>query len=64
MIAASPADGVRAPRSRRPDVAMKVLDADQVRTVLVVAGDFRPFLECASSWVCASARRPARSSAT
>lgn len=45
VIPASPADGVRAPRARRADAAMKVLDADQVRSVLAVAGDFRPFVE-------------------
>lgn len=45
VIPTSPADGVRAPRARRADAAMKVLDADQVRSVLALAGEFRPFVE-------------------
>lgn len=45
VIPSSPADGVKSPRARRAEVAMQILTADQVRAVLDVAGEFRPFVE-------------------
>ncbi|WP_232711295.1 MULTISPECIES: site-specific integrase [unclassified Microbacterium] len=44
VISESPAAGVKPPRQRRADAAMKTLTAEQLRRVLEVAGDFRPFV--------------------
>ncbi len=45
VIPVSPAVGVKPPRQRRAEVAMRILTIDQVRDVLAVAGNFRPFVE-------------------
>jgi len=45
MIPSSPAAGVKAPRARRAEVAMRILTAEQVHTLLEAADDFRPFIE-------------------
>ncbi len=45
VIPSNPAETAKAPRTRRAEVAMKVLSAEQVRDVLEAAGDFRPFIE-------------------
>lgn len=44
VIPASPASAVKAPRARRADAAMKLLDVDQVAAALDAAGDFRGFV--------------------
>jgi len=44
-IVASPAAGVKAPRGRRTDVAMRILTAEELSAVLGAAGHFRPFVE-------------------
>lgn len=45
LIASSPALGVKPPRPRRNESAMRILTVDQVRAVLGASGDFRPFVE-------------------
>jgi len=45
VIASSPASGVKAPRARKAEAAMRVLGPDEVRAVLEAAGDFRGFVE-------------------
>lgn len=45
VIAESPAAGVKPPRARRPDAAMKVLTVEQIGAVLAVSGEFRAFVE-------------------
>lgn len=45
IIAESPADGVKPPRTRRAAASMKILSHEQLSAVLDVAGDFRPFVE-------------------
>lgn len=45
VIPSNPADGVKPPRARRSEVTMQILTADQVRSSLDEAGDFRPFVE-------------------
>lgn len=44
VIPASPAAAVKAPRVRRADAAMKLLDVEQVAAALDAAGDFRGFV--------------------
>ncbi|MEV8370148.1 site-specific integrase [Microbacterium sp. NPDC064584] len=44
VIPASPAAAVKAPRARRADAAMKLLDVEQVAAALDAAGDFRGFV--------------------
>ncbi len=44
-IVTSPAAGVKAPRGRRAEVAMRILTAEEVQRVLSEAGHFRPFIE-------------------
>ncbi|MFL2000001.1 tyrosine-type recombinase/integrase [Microbacterium sp. A1-JK] len=44
VIPDNPASGVKAPRSRRQDAAMKLLSVAQSRAALDVAGDFGPFI--------------------
>lgn len=45
IIPSSPAVGIKPPRQRRADVAMRILTVEQVRDVLAVADEFRPFVE-------------------
>ena len=44
VISSSPAAGVKPPRARKADAAMKLLTIDEVRTVLEHAGDFEAFV--------------------
>jgi integrase len=45
VIASSPAVGVKAPRGRKAEAAMRILSAEEVNAALDVAGDFRGFVE-------------------
>lgn len=45
VVPENPAASVKAPRTRRAEAAMRILSAEQVRAVLMSAGDFRPFVE-------------------
>lgn len=45
VIPESPAAGVKAPRARKAEAAMRILTAEQVRDVLDAAAHFRPFVE-------------------
>lgn len=45
VIPDSPAVGVKPPRTRKREATMQILTAEQVQTVLNVAGEFRPFVE-------------------
>lgn len=45
VIPTSPAAGVKAPRARKTEAAMQILNAEQVAAVLAAAGAFRPFVE-------------------
>jgi integrase len=44
-IIASPAAGIKPPRSRRTEATMRILGPEEIRAVLVAAGDFRCFVE-------------------
>ncbi|WP_439593598.1 tyrosine-type recombinase/integrase [Microbacterium sp.] len=44
-IVKSPTIGIKAPRARRADATMRILSAEEVASVLAVAGYFRPFIE-------------------
>lgn len=45
LTPASTAVGVKPPRLRRAESSMRILTIEQIRKVLEVAGDFRPFVE-------------------
>ncbi|GAB2843441.1 tyrosine-type recombinase/integrase [Microbacterium insulae] len=45
VIATNPALGVKAPRSRRAEAAMRILTAEEVREALDAADEFRGFVE-------------------
>lgn len=45
VIASSPAVGVKAPRGRKAEAAMRILSAEEVNSALDAAGDFRGFVE-------------------
>ncbi|WP_460005030.1 tyrosine-type recombinase/integrase [Microbacterium xylanilyticum] len=45
VIPTSPALGIKPPRARKVEAGMQILTAEQVATVLAVAGGFRPFVE-------------------
>ncbi|GAA4342079.1 tyrosine-type recombinase/integrase [Microbacterium rhizosphaerae] len=45
LIVASPALGVKAPRGRKAEAAMRIMTADEVLAMLDAAGDFRGFVE-------------------
>ncbi|WP_223215228.1 tyrosine-type recombinase/integrase [Microbacterium trichothecenolyticum] len=45
VIASSPAVGVKAPRGRKAEAAMRIMSAEEVNAALDAAGDFRGFVE-------------------
>lgn len=45
VIASSPAVGIKAPRGRKAEAAMRIMSAEEVNAALEAAGDFRGFVE-------------------